>query len=120
MPPYKLQDSPFVVPTADGKIIKEHFGLASKRQGQCSVAQMIAPPGWSEPAQRPEFDEITLMIRGRKQVEIDDETIYLTPGQAILISSGSRVRYSNPFGEEAEYISICLPAFSPEIVNREE
>ncbi|HIB94848.1 MAG TPA: cupin domain-containing protein, partial [Candidatus Lambdaproteobacteria bacterium] len=74
----------------------------------------------SEPHQNPEFDEYTMMVRGRKQIEIDGETVTLNVGESLLVRKGARVRYSNPFDEEAEYWSVCMPAFSPDLVNREE
>ena len=117
--PYQLQVNPFVVPTSDGKLIEEHVGLASTGEKQLSIAHMIAPPGWSEPFQTPEFDEFTYIIKGRKQFEIDGETVVLVAGESIRISKGARVRYSNPFAEPCEYIAICLPAFSMDLVNRE-
>ncbi len=117
---YFIQDKPFVVPTTDNKIIKEHFGLASFNAGDFSLAHMVAPPQWSEPHQTPEFDEITLIVRGRKLFEIDGEEIVLEAGKSILIKKGSRVRYSNPFTESCEYVSLCIPAFSIEKVHREQ
>jgi mannose-6-phosphate isomerase-like protein (cupin superfamily) len=117
--PYQLSKQPFVVPTTDGKLIEEHFGLASNRQSHFSIAHMIAPAGWSEPHQQPAFDEVTIVIRGRKQFEVDGETVVLGAGETILIQKGSRVRYSNPFEQEVEYWSICVPAFSLEAVHRE-
>jgi mannose-6-phosphate isomerase-like protein (cupin superfamily) len=81
---------------------------------------MIAPPHWSEPHQTPEFDEFTIIMRGKKQFEIDEETVVLEAGQSILIQKDARIRYSNPFEEECEYLAICLPAFSMDLVNREE
>ncbi len=114
------QSNPFRVPTEDNKIIDEHFGRASTGEKGYSLARMIAPPGWKEPYQKPEFDEITLIISGSKMIEIDGEAIELKPGESVYIRKGARVRYSNPFDEPAEYISICLPAFSPELVHREE
>lgn len=118
--PYLLQTKPFRVPTTDGKLIEEHAGKASSGTSQLSIAHMVAPPGWGEPFQNPEFDEYTLVSRGRKQVEVDGETLVLEAGQSILIRGGSRVRYSNPFPAECEYWSVCLPAFSMETVHREE
>jgi mannose-6-phosphate isomerase-like protein (cupin superfamily) len=118
--PYQVQKNPFVVPTNDGKLIEEHAGLASTGNNTLSIAHMIAPPGWSEPHQTPLFDEYTLVSRGKKMVEVDGEEVILEGGQSILIKSGTRVRYSNPFDEECEYWSICLPAFSMEAVHREE
>ena len=82
---YKVQKSPFIVPTTDGKVIEEHWGLATDGTKDISVAHMIAPPGWSEPFQTPEFDEITYIIRGKKQFLINDEKIILTSGQSIRI-----------------------------------
>ena len=120
MKAYVVQKNPFVVPTDDGKLIKEHFGLASIQSSEMSIAHMIAPPGWSEPFQTPDFDEYTLIIRGRKQFEINDETLVLSAGESIKISKNTRIRYSNPFDESCEYIAICIPAFSIENANREE
>ncbi len=117
--PYEVQKTPFVVPTTDGKLIEEHVGLSSNGHKQLSIAHMFAPPGWSEPHQTPEFDEYTLVSRGKKLIEVDGEQVILEGGQSLLIKSGTRVRYSNPFDEECEYWSVCLPAFSIEAVNRE-
>ena len=87
---YTLQVSPFVVPTDDGKTIKEHFGLASDGSSELSIAHMTAPPGWSEPFQTPEFDEYTFIIKGKKQFIINDETIVLEAGQS------NRRRFQSP------------------------
>lgn len=117
---YFKQDQPVQVPVPGGKIIEEHAGrLATKDEG-ISIAHMVAPPGWGEPFQQPGFDEYTLVSRGRKQVEVDGEKLTVSAGQSILVKKGSRVRYSNPFDEECEYWSVCLPAFSIGTVNREE
>lgn len=113
------QTEPFVVPTDDGKLIEEHFGAASFGGDDLSVARMVAPPGWSEPAQTPEFDEYTLMVSGRKRVEIDGEAVEIGPGESLLVRSGSRVRYANPFDEPAVYWAVCRPAFTPDRVHRE-
>lgn len=116
---YHLQNAPFVVPTTDGKIIEEHYGQASDGNKNISIAHMIAPAGWSEPYQTPEFDEYTYIIRGKKQFIIDNETIILEAGQSIKIEKNTRVQYSNPFVEACEYMAICTPAFSMDLVNRE-
>lgn len=116
---YTIQNSPFVVPTTDGKIIKEHFGLASDGNSQISIAHMVAPAGWSEPFQTPEFDEFTFIIKGQKQFIIEGETVVLQAGQSIKINKNTRVQYSNPFTEPCEYLAICIPAFSMDSVNRE-
>ncbi|MEC7416913.1 MAG: cupin domain-containing protein, partial [SAR324 cluster bacterium] len=115
-----VQRQPFVVPTTDGKLIEEHFGGASLGSSEISIAHMVAPPQWSEPHQNPEFDEYTLMVSGRKQVEVDGKAVVLNAGESLLVPKGSRVRYANPFDEPAEYWSVCRPAFSPDTVNREE
>ena len=115
-----IQKKPFVVPTSDGKIIAEHFGNLTDKNSKISIARMVAPPGWSEPFQTPSFEEFTFIIKGKKQFIIEGETIILEAGQSIKIEKNIRVQYSNPFKEECEYIAICLPAFSIDLVNREE
>jgi len=117
---YRIQKSPFIVPTTDGKLIEEHVGLATDGNKNISIAHMIAPPNWAEPFQTPEFDEYTYIIRGKKQFIIEDETIVLEVGQSIKIEKNTRVQYSNPFTEPCEYIAICTPAFSMDLVNRED
>ena len=117
---YFKQTRPFRVPTHDGKLIEEHFGHASTRTGGFSVAHMVAPPHWSEPHQKPEFDEITIVTRGRKLIEVDGEEVEVKAGESLLIKAGARIRYANPFDEEAEYWSICIPAFDINTVHREE
>ena len=119
MSKYKIQKSPFVVPTTDGKLIEEIWGETTGNP-EVSIAHMIAPPGWKEPFQTPMFDEFTYIISGKKQFEIEGEIVILEKGESIRIEKGTRVRYSNPFQNPCEYIAICLPAFSMELVNREE
>jgi len=114
------QTEPFKVPTDDGKIIEEHFGLASVGGGGMSIAHMVAPAGWSESEQTPDFDEYTLMVSGKKLVRVDGREIELDAGESLLVKSGHRVQYSNPFSEAADYWSVCRPAFSPESVHRSE
>ncbi len=116
---YIIQNNPFVVPTTDGKVIQEHFGMATDGNPQISMAHMKTPSGWSEPFQTPEFDEFTFIIKGKKQFIIENETIILEAGQSIKIKKNTRVQYSNPFSEVCEYIAICTPAFSIDLVNRE-
>lgn len=120
MKKYFIQKSPFVVPTTDGKLIEEHHGLATTNNSAISIAHMIAPPGWSEPFQTPEFDEYTYIIKGKKQFIIEDEKVILEAGQSIKIEKNTRVQYSNPFDEACEYIAICTPAFDFNKVHREE
>lgn len=118
MKKYKIQKTPFVIPTDDGKLIEEHFGHTTENN-ELSLAHMIAPSGWSEPYQTPEFDEYTYIIKGKKQFNIEDDIVVLEAGQSIKIQKGVRIQYSNPFEEECEYLAICLPAFSIGLVNRE-
>jgi quercetin dioxygenase-like cupin family protein len=120
MKKYTIQNSPYVVPTTDGKLIEEHHGVSSTNNPGISIAHMIAPPHWSEPFQTPEFEEYTYVIRGRKQFIIDNETIILKAGESIKIKKNTRVQYSNPFDEECEYLAICKPAFDFTKVHREE
>ena len=117
---YTIQKSPFVVPTTDGKLIEEHFGNATDGNSEVSIAHMIAPPKWKEPFQTPKFDEYTYIIKGKKQFIIEDEVLVLEAGQSIKIEKNTKVQYSNPFDTACEYIAICLPAFSMDLVNREE
>lgn len=119
MKKYSIQRAPFVVPTTDGKLIEEHFGLATNGNSNISIAHMIAPPDWSEPFQTPKFDEYTYIIKGKKQFIIDGDTIILEAGESIKIEKNTKVQYSNPFLEPCEYLAICTPAFSMELVNRE-
>lgn len=120
MKKYTIQKAPFVVPTTDGKLIEEHFGKATDGNSQVSIAHMVAPPGWSEPFQTPEFEEYTYIIKGKKQFNIDGEKVILEAGQSIKIEKNTRIQYSNPFDTPCEYVAICLPAFSMDSVNREE
>lgn len=120
MKKYTIQKTPFNVPTSDGKLIEEHFGNVTNKQSGISIAHMIAPPKWKEPFQTPQFEEYTYIIRGRKQFIIEEELIVLEAGQSIKIEKNVKVQYSNPFDVECEYIAICLPAFSMELVNRED
>jgi len=117
---YIKEDNPFIVPTNDLKLIEEHFGNASNKYDKCSIARMEAPPRWKEPSQTPEFDEFTLMVKGKKLVVVDGERIQLEAGQSLLVKKGARVQYSNPFDTPAVYWSICLPPFSIDTVHREK
>lgn len=119
MKPYRIIPAPTRIPVPGGKVIEEHYGKVSSGSAAFSVAHMVAPPGWSEPAQIPEFGELTLMVRGRMRLEIGAETLDLSAGQTIWIEPRVRVRYSNPFEEPNEYYAFCLPAFSPELAHRD-
>ena len=100
------------------KRIEEYAGRLSSGQANVSVAQMLSPAGWEEPAQQPEFDEISVVLRGTLRVETEDGVIDVRAGQAIIAHAGERVRYSTPEDAGAEYVAICIPAFSPQAVHR--
>jgi mannose-6-phosphate isomerase-like protein (cupin superfamily) len=100
------------------KVIEEYIGRVNSGTSKLSVARMISPPGWSEPGQTPEFDEYTVVLRGSLRVESRDGMIDVAAGQAIIVNAGEWVCYSTPGPEGAEYIAVCLPAFSPETVHR--
>src|SRR5215216_3855624 len=101
------------------KLIDEFAGRARNAEERVSVARMRSPAGWSEPGQRPEFDEYTVVLGGTLRVEAEDGGILEVPvGKAVLVRGGEWVRYSTPEG--AEYVAVCLPAFSPDTVHRDE
>ena len=92
---FTIQKSPFIVPTTDGKLIEEHFGITTDVNSPISIAHMIAPAGWSEPFQTPEFEEYTYIIKGKKQFIIEGETIILEAGQSIKIEKNKRIKKSS-------------------------
>ena len=100
------------------KIIKEYIGRVNTDTDVISIAKMNSPSGWKEPGQTPQFDEYTLVLKGELKVESKKEVLFLKEGEAVIVNSGEWVRYSTP-DKGAEYIAICLPAFGPEIVNRD-
>jgi quercetin dioxygenase-like cupin family protein len=99
------------------KIIDEFVGRVRTGSGAVSVARMRSPPGWEEPGQTPEFDEYTVVLSGALRVETRDGVLEVTAGQAVHAPRGEWVRYGTPGG--AEYVAVCLPAFSPETVHRD-
>ncbi len=99
------------------KIIKEFFGMVNSDTKALSIAKMKSPEGWEEPGQSPEFDEYTVVLKGKLQVKTNIETIIVNEDQGILIKKNEWVQYSSPFEGGAEYIAVCLPAFSPETVH---
>jgi ethanolamine utilization protein EutQ (cupin superfamily) len=100
------------------KLIDEYVGRVNTGEDRVSVAHMRSPAGWVEPGQRPEFDEYTVVLSGRIEVEHDGGTLSVAAGQAVLTRAGEWIRYSTPEG--AEYIAVCLPAFAPDTVHRDE
>jgi mannose-6-phosphate isomerase-like protein (cupin superfamily) len=102
------------------KIIEEFIGLVNSKTSDVSIAKMRSPEGWIEPGQTPVFDEYTLVLKGMLKVETKNETINVKAGEAIITHKGEWIRYSTPGPEGAEYIAVCLPAFSPEAVHRDK
>ncbi len=101
------------------KTISEFFGLINSNTAGVSIAHMISPAGWSEPGQTPEFDEYTFVIKGKLKVETVKESFIVSSGQAILAEKNQWVRYSTPVEDGAEYVAVCIPAFSPRKVHRD-
>jgi ethanolamine utilization protein EutQ (cupin superfamily) len=102
------------------KIIDEFVGRVSTGEERLSVARMRSPEGWVEPGQRPDFDEYTLVLDGCLRVEHEGDALDVRAGQAILVSAGEWVRYSTPEAGGAHYVAICLPAFAPDTVHRDQ
>ena len=102
------------------KIIDEYVGRVNSKTSSTSVAHMRSPQGWVEPGQTPEFDEFTIVLKGKLSVEHKDGTLDVSAGQAVVTHAGEWVRYSTPDADGAEYIAVCLPAFSMETVHRDE
>lgn len=117
----RLIESPTVIAAAGSKPkkIEEYVGRVNTGHGGASVARMQSPPGWVEPGQQPEFQEITVVLKGMLRVEFKGGSIDVHAGQAVVTEPGEWVRYSTPGPEGAEYVAVCLPAFSPETVNRD-
>lgn len=102
------------------KIIEEYVGRVNSAEAAVSIAHMKSPAGWVEPGQTPEFDEYTLVLRGTLRVEHRGGALDVHGGQAVLVRRGEWVRYSTPGDDGAEYVAVCLPAFSPQTVHRDE
>jgi mannose-6-phosphate isomerase-like protein (cupin superfamily) len=117
-----LIKSPTVVAAAGTKpkLIEEYVGQVNTGSKDVSIARMKSPGGWLEPGQRPDFDEYTLVLRGMLRVTTETEAIDIQQGQAVIVRSGEWVQYSTPEPDGAEYVAICLPAFSMETVHRDE
>jgi mannose-6-phosphate isomerase-like protein (cupin superfamily) len=101
------------------KRIEEFIGLVNSSTGNVSIAKMASPPGWIEPGQTPEFEEFTLVLRGTLVVESRGGHLEVKAGQAVIAHAGEWVRYSTPGSEGAEYVAVCIPAFSPATVHRD-
>ncbi len=100
-------------------MIEEFIGQVNSQTDIVSIARMISPSGWSEPGQTPEFDEFTVVMRGELQIKTREGVVRVAAGQAAIVHRGEWVRYSTPAAEGAEYIAVCVPAFSPAAVHRD-
>ena len=117
----RLIHQPAVIEAAGNKPkrIEEYVGRVNSGHAAVSVARMVSPEGWVEPGQRPEFEEITVVLRGTLRVDHDGGAFDVRAGQAVVTSSGEWVRYSSPEPGGAEYVAVCLPAFAPDTVHRD-
>jgi quercetin dioxygenase-like cupin family protein len=113
----RLIETPTRIPVPQGKILDEYIGRVNSGDSHASIAHMRSPAGWSEPGQRPDFEEFTLVLSGEMVVEHEAGVTNVKAGQAIVAKPGEWVRYSTPHG--AEYVAICLPAFSIDTVHRD-
>ena len=115
-------EAPTIIKAAGNKPkrIEEYIGRVNSNQAEVSVARMVSPSGWVEPGQRPEFMEITLVLSGKVHLEYEGGECDVTAGQAVVTAPGEWIRYSTPYAEGAEYIAVCLPAFSLDTVHRDE
>lgn len=118
--PIKIQ-SPTVIKAAGNKpkVIEEYIGHVNSKTGAVSIARMKSPPGWVEPGQTPEFDEYTVVLKGMLRVKSKEEILDIHAGEAVIAHKGQWVQYSTPGPGGAEYIAVCLPAFSSETVHRD-
>ena len=116
-----LIQAPTIIEAAGNKPkrIEEYAGRVNTAHSSISVARMVSPPGWQEPGQRPEFEEITVVLKGVLRVEYEGGVLDVRAGQGVVCKPGEWVRYSTP-REGAEYVAVCLPAFSPGAVHRDE
>lgn len=117
----RLIDRPTIIQAAGNKPkqIEEYAGRVNSGHSGVSVARMISPEGWVEPGQRPEFEEITVVLRGLLRVEHERGALDVRAGQAVVAHSGEWVRYSSPEPGGAEYVAVCMPAFTPQSVHRD-
>ena len=117
----KIIAAPSIVAAAGTKPkrIEEFVGRVNSGDANVSIARMTSPGGWTEPGQRPEFEEITLVLRGVLRVEHQGGTFDVRAGQAVVTAPGEWIRYSTPELGGAEYVAVCLPAFSPDSVHRD-
>ena len=115
-------EKPSVIKAAGNKqkIIEEFIGRINSQTGELSIARMKSPSWWEEPGQRPEFNEYTIVLKGMLRVKTNDRTVDINEGEAVIANAGEWVQYSTPGPTGAEYIAVCMPAFSPDNVRRDE
>lgn len=115
-------EKPSIIQAAGNKpkIIEEFIGRVNSKTEELSIARMKSPAGWIEPGQRPEFNEYTIVLKGMLRITTKDSATDIYEGESVIVHSGEWVQYSTPGSEGAEYIAVCLPAFSPDIVHRDE
>jgi quercetin dioxygenase-like cupin family protein len=113
----RLVEKPAIIPVPGDKLIREHIGRVNTGTSAVSIAHMKSPAAWSEPGQRPEFDEYTLVLSGFMRVEYEGGSLDVHAGQSVHCAPGEWIRYSTPEG--CEYVAVCLPAFHPDTVHRD-
>lgn len=114
----EIIDAPVRIPVPGGKSIDEYVGRVASGDAAVSIAHMKAPAGWDEPFQAPDFDEFTVVLSGALEIDTPDGEIRVTAGQAVITRAGERIRYRTTEG--AEYVAVCLPAFSPDAAHRDD
>ena len=119
--PLKI-NNPTIIEAAGNKPkkIEEYIGQVNSQTSQLSIARMFSPEGWIEPGQKPEFDEYTVVLNGALHVKTATEELDIKTGQAVIIKANEWVQYSSPYDGGAEYIAVCIPAFSPDKVHRDD
>jgi mannose-6-phosphate isomerase-like protein (cupin superfamily) len=117
----KIINNPTIIKAAGNKPkqILEYFGNVNSQTKEASIAKMISPQGWLEPGQRPDFNEYTIVLKGTLKAKTKDAEFEIKAGEAIVVGKNEWVQYSTPYKDGAEYMAICLPAFSPELVHRD-
>ena len=118
----RIIEQPSIIEAAGTKPkrIEEYVGRVNSNTAELSIARMKSPEGWIEPGQCPEFDEYTIVLKGKLKVKTKDDEYTIQTGQAILVERNTWIQYSTPFTDGAEYIAVCLPAFSPDTVHRDD
>lgn len=117
----KIVERPAVIKAAGNKpkVIEEYIGQVNTGTEALSIAKMVSPGGWTEPGQKPKFSEYTVVLKGMLRLTTNEKSMDIHAGQAVIVPAGRWVQYSTPGGQGAEYIAVCLPAFSPDHVHRD-